>query len=126
MKLKIGRTPTETKADVSASLFDTDDSNTAADLVPLRLVPNAEAAPIVNFAGPLTMGTYREHVELVAGEEGEFHSLVGTAGVGVGAFTAIVNKGIPLDAFPEAEFTFPHRDPGQPPIVVTSILETRC
>ncbi len=117
------------KATISIKLWGWDESTTGANLVPLRLSPKANKAnaiPVVHFGGPLAMGIYREFESLKIGQQTDFYSLIGTQGQGVGTLTAIENTEIPTDASPRAKFTFPHKDPSQPPIVVNSILETRC
>ena len=121
-----GKTSETIKATVSIKLWGRDESTTGANLVPLRLRANSRVAPVVHFGGSLKMGVYREFESLTVGEQTNFYTLIGTQGEGVGTLTAIDNTEIPDDAHPQAKFIFPHKDPSQPPIVVNSILETRC
>ena len=87
---------------------------------------NWQSAPIVHFNGPLTMGSYRQTPALVRGQTTDFYTFVGTSGTGQGTMTPIANTEIPSDAHPVATFEFPAKDPGKSPLVVKSILKTRC
>jgi hypothetical protein len=114
------------KGTFSLTLWGVERSATDAHLVPLLLSQTADGCPLVHFNGPLTMGEYRFETKLEKSKEIKFYAFVGTAGEGKGTTTPIANTEIPADAHPVAEFTFSNRESGKPPIVVKSILKTRC
>lgn len=114
------------KAIWSVKLWGWDNSTTEANLIPLYPPTDRSHAPQVHFNGPLTMGRYRARTELPRGKSVDFYSFVGTRGSGDGTFTAITNSEIPSDAHPQAVFSFPHQNAGEPPIEVKTFLKVRC
>jgi hypothetical protein len=73
-------------------------------------------APIVHFAGPLTIRWYQKPPAFVADQESDFNTMLGTPGIGTGAFAAVPCCAVPKQARLTAQIEFPHRDPQQPPI----------
>jgi hypothetical protein len=71
-------------------------------------------APIIHFAGPLTIAWYRGPPSFAPGQDCEFNTMLGTPGIGKGAFAAVPCCAVPKQARLTAEITFPHRDAGQP------------
>ena len=130
LSIKYGLTTTEqgrtVKGVFAIKLWGWDESTTDADLVPLVLSTDSTNIPTLNFNGPLTMGNYRKVTEIPRGKDYKFYSLVGTKGENGGTLTAIANDQIPDDAHPKAEFEFPNKNEGEPPIKVKTFLTVRC
>lgn len=91
----------------------------------------AADAPIFVVGGPLQMG-FEEHIELafkrLDEDKFEIFTGVGTKGLGNSAFTHLSygSGAIPKTVFPTAEFEFPNKTPGGPPIRVKAVLKRRC
>jgi hypothetical protein len=73
-------------------------------------------APIIHFAGPLTVRWYREPPAFTPGKACNFDTMLGTPGLGKGTFAAVPCCGVPKGARLTAQIDFPHRDSGQPAI----------
>lgn len=126
LTLKLSKTEGKISAAINMKMWGIENSNTDANLVPLSLSAVRDSAPLIHFNGPLTMGRYRETTKFKIDKVTDFYSFVGTKGEGEGTFTAIENTEIPEGASPVAEFTFPNRVKGEPPITVKSNLTVRC
>ncbi|MFK7769859.1 MAG: hypothetical protein AB8B55_21805 [Mariniblastus sp.] len=126
LTVKLAMKDSKVKAQINMSLWGTENSNTDANLIPLKLSAESEKAPVVHFNGPLTMGRYRNETKLKIGEATDFYSYVGTKGDGEGTSTAIENTNIPEGVSPIAVFSFPNKDSSQPAIEVRSELTVRC
>ena len=85
-------------------------------------------APVCRIGGPLTMAPL-QYQELQRGEEpDDVQFCLGYRGLGRRpdeAFAIIDYDEVPEDLKPTAEFTFAHKDAGQPPIAVKVTLD-RC
>jgi hypothetical protein len=92
----------------------------------LQFADRPRAAPILHFAGPLTI--------LVSGEptfrvkrEMELYLGLGTPGRGQGTLVYTAYEGVVPDAaYPKAEIAFPAQKPGEPPVKVICELKGRC
>jgi hypothetical protein len=84
-----------------------------------------EDAPVIHFDGPLTIGWFQKPV-LKKGEECELAVLVGSKGVGKGAFVSTSYAEVKEDQQPEVELTFPPATPGGTPVKVKATLTKRC
>ena len=83
-----------------------------------------DEAPIVHFAGPLTLRFYRQPPALVPSKAYcPFHIALGTPGVGKGSFVAVSCCSLPNDVRPIAYVEFPHRDANESPIRVEYVLD---
>jgi len=82
-------------------------------------------APIVHFAGPLTLCL--DDQEIVGAEnEPELYVRVGTPGLGEGTFATISHGKVPGDVHPVAEMELPGKDASSKPITVRLDLKERC
>jgi hypothetical protein len=55
-----------------------------------------------------------------------FGLLIGTPGLGNGTFAAVANGIVPKDVHPVAEFEFPNKSEGGPPVKARFSLSERC
>ena len=90
-----------------------------------KLAATAADAPIVHLGGPLTLGL--NSTELDCSEEvPEFYAVVGTPGLGEGAFASITTAKIPENVHPIAEFEFPNKNARGKPLKLKLELSGRC
>jgi len=73
-------------------------------------------APIIHFAGPLTIGWYQQPPTFAPGQTCDFNTMLGTPGLGKGTFAAVPCCALPKQARLTADIEFPDRDPERPPI----------
>ncbi len=84
----------------------------------LEFALQAQEAPIIHLNGPVTVNLLWPHA-LKRGEEADFIAVVGTFGLGPGAFAHFSNQQeIPGSARLEAAVAFPNRDVAGKPILV--------
>ncbi|MHB1421765.1 MAG: hypothetical protein ACYC3I_00940 [Gemmataceae bacterium] len=92
----------------------------------LQFADRPREAPILHFAGPLTVvvsgqPTFRVNREM------ELYLELGTPGRGQGTTVYTAYKGVvPPAAYPRAEIAFPAQKPGGPPVKVIYELKGRC
>lgn len=92
----------------------------------LQFADRPREAPILHFAGPLTVvvsgrPTFRVNREM------ELYLDLGTPGRGQGTFAYTSYEGaVPADAYPKVEIAFPAQKPGDPPVKVIYELKGRC
>lgn len=92
----------------------------------LQFADRPEKAPILHFAGPLTVVVFGQQTFRV-NREMELYLGLGTPGRGKGTFVYTCYEGVvPLDAYPRAEIAFPAQKPGGSPVKVTYELKGRC
>jgi hypothetical protein len=82
---------------------------------------NRQDAPVLHFAGPLTLRLAEEAV-LRPGEKVDFQVQVVTPGLGAGAVTILDSACIPADAHPVGDIEFPAR----PPLTARVVFRQRC
>jgi len=93
----------------------------------LQFASDHKKAPIVHLRGPLQMGLYNPQRLNIGSDENELVTLVGTPGLGKGAFASISYYGlIGAGVAPAVEFDFPAIDPGKPLSRSRHMLEDRC
>jgi hypothetical protein len=96
----------------------------------LQFAERARDAPIIHFAGPLSMGLAEHHEEEMSGiprREARLTATVGTPGLGKGTFAEIDFNGLLYeDNQPQAEISFPARGPGAKAIVRRTVLKFRA
>ena len=84
-------------------------------------------APIIHLNGPFTIALQDRKQRLIAGEQTMLQIGIGPQGIGLGTFAFVLYPNtIPADAYPEAEITFPAKQPGQEPITRKYTLKERC
>jgi hypothetical protein len=80
---------------------------------------DARTAPIVHLNGPVTLDSFWVQRPLSSARPGRLSVVVGTHGVGPGTFAIYeCDCFLRSKAAPEADIEFPHRDPGQPPLLM--------
>jgi len=89
----------------------------------LAFADRPQNAPIVHFAGPLTLRLYRQPPVFVAGQNCRFNIALGTPGIGKGSFVAVSCCSLPDAVKPLAYVEFPHRDPNEAPLRVEYVLD---
>jgi hypothetical protein len=52
--------------------------------------------------------------------------MIGTPGLGKGAFAGLAHKTVPADVHPVADIEFPNRKPGRPAVKLKVVLKQRC
>ncbi len=92
----------------------------------LAFTDRLENAPVIHFDGPLQMGLQPLQKLLGGDKPTELHCWVGTPGLGVGTFAALVyvtKPGfVPDECHPTAEIEFP----GIKPVKTKVVLDRRC
>jgi hypothetical protein len=93
-----------------------------------KLGSSAKDAPVVHFGGPLQMGMSQpEKQPLVRGDKpSQLNVYIATKYPGVEWVAVDHGKGVPKDVHPQAEITFPGKEPGAEPITVKVKLTQRC
>jgi len=90
----------------------------------------ASDAPIVHFAGPLTLKLDDEELQIPAEpskDDGpELYVVIGTPGLGKGTFASIRYSDVPADVHPAAEIELPGKDPSAKPTNQRISLNGRC
>lgn len=92
----------------------------------LQFADRPREAPILHFAGPLTVvvsgrPTFRVNREM------ELYLGLGTPGRGKGTFVYTSYEGaVPSDAYPKVEIAFPAQKPGEPAVKKSYELKGRC
>ncbi len=92
----------------------------------LQFADKLREAPILHFAGPLTVivdsrATFRVNREM------ELYLALGTPGRGEGTFVYTAYEGaVPPAAYARAEIAFPAQKPGEPPVKAIYELKGRC
>jgi hypothetical protein len=92
----------------------------------LKFARRPQDAPVIYFNGPLSMALRAKQTLTVAKEPQDFQTMVGTPGVGKGAFAALNIDVVPKDVHPVAEFEFPNQRPRGKPIKTKVVLTHRC
>jgi hypothetical protein len=82
-------------------------------------------APVLHIGGPLQIAL-QPMQNLVRGQEAELRVWVGTPGLGKGTFAVRSYEGVPQDSYPVADFEFPNKEAGKPPIRRRVTLKERC
>ncbi len=80
-------------------------------------IGKAAEAPIVHFAGPLTLRVNTKELE-VSSDDPELYISVGTPGLGERTFASISHSKLPEDAHPVAEIELPAKDSNAKPSTV--------
>jgi hypothetical protein len=92
----------------------------------LQFADRPREAPILHFAGPLTLVVFGQQ-EFRVNREMELYLGLGTPGRGEGTFVYTAYEGaVPAAAFPRAEIAFQAQKPGEPPVKVIYELKGRC
>lgn len=90
-----------------------------------KLALKAADAPIVHLGGPLTLGL--NTTELNCNDElPEIYAVVGTPGLGEGAFASITTVNVPENVHPIAEIEFPNKNGRGKPVKLKLKLSERC
>jgi hypothetical protein len=92
---------------------------------PLLFAVKPGDAPIVHFDGPLTLSLPKQTLKL-GKEPGKLAFLIGTPGLGKGAFASLSIQSVPKELHPVAEIEFPPAHPGGKPAVGRFVLDRRC
>ena len=79
-------------------------------------------APVVHFAGPLTLDLFWDQEPLLSGADNEITAVLGTPGVGPGTFAQFYCDAYPHGAWPTAFVEFPPAN-GETPVTKTIRLE---
>jgi hypothetical protein len=88
----------------------------------LVFASSAKEAPVVHFAGPLTLDLHRTQEPL--GSDGtDITAVVGTYGIGPGTFALFGCGSYPPGAWPTAVIEFPARDGGKPIVAKVRLAE---
>lgn len=90
-----------------------------------KTAAKAAEAPIVHFAGPLTLRLDDKELDC-AEDEPKLYARVGTPGLGEGTFASISHTTLPDDAHPVAEMELPAKEASAKPITVRLDLKERC
>jgi hypothetical protein len=86
-----------------------------------------EEAPIIHVNDQWTFALQDVKQRLRVGFPSNLQVGVGTPGLGAGTFAWVLyTDTIPIDAYPEAHFTFPPKDPGSRPIERAVLFKKRC
>ncbi len=92
----------------------------------LRFADQLREAPILHFAGPLTLVVFGQQA-LRVNRETELYLGLGTQGRGQGTFVYTAYEGaVPPAIYPRAEIAFPAQKPGDPPVKKIYELKGRC
>lgn len=92
----------------------------------LQFADRPREAPILHFAGPLTVVVVGKQVFRV-NREMELYLALGTPGRGQGTFVYTAYEGVvPANVYPRAEIAFPAQKPGGPPVKAIYELKGRC
>jgi hypothetical protein len=82
-----------------------------------RFTDDPRSAPIVHMDGPLTLSLgYAPPAALQPGVAVELEPMLGTPGIGKGAFAALMTIPEDLDQTPRADIEFPSNSAGAPPL----------
>src|SRR5262249_44944708 len=83
-------------------------------------------APIIHLNGPFTLGLQDRKQRFIVGEKTMFQIGVGPQGIGPGTFAFVLYPDtIPVDAYPEAEITFPAKSGSAEPVKQKFSLKER-
>lgn len=92
----------------------------------LHFADRPRQAPILHFAGPLTVIVFGRPTFRV-NREMELYLGLGTPGRGQGTFVYTSYEGVvPPAVYPRAEIAFPAHKPGEPPVKMIYELKGRC
>jgi hypothetical protein len=92
----------------------------------LRFADQPREAPILHFAGPLTLVVSGQQ-EFRVNREMELYLTLGTPGRGQGTFVYTASEGaVPAAVYPRAEIAFPAQKLGEPPVKRIYELKGRC
>lgn len=92
----------------------------------LQFADRPREAPVLHFAGPLTLAVSGQQA-FRANREMELYLVLGTPGRGQGTFVYTAYEGaVPAAVYPRAEIAFPAQKPGGPPVKVIYELKGRC
>jgi hypothetical protein len=93
----------------------------------LLFADRPQDAPIIHLNGPFTLALQDRRQRFIPGEKTMLQIGVGPQGVGPGTFAFVLYPNtIPNDVYPQAEITFPAKEPGQTPITNKYTLKQRC
>jgi hypothetical protein len=96
------------------------------DASPLQFADRPREAPILHFAGPLTL-TVSGQPTFRINREMELYLGLETPGRGEGTFVHTASEGaVPPAVYPRAEIAFPAQKPGEPPVKAIFELKGRC
>jgi hypothetical protein len=92
----------------------------------LQFADRPREAPILHFAGPLSLVVSGQQ-EFRVNREMELYLTLGTQGRGQGTFVYTAYEGaVPPAAYARAEIAFPAQKPGEPPVKAIYELKGRC
>jgi hypothetical protein len=90
----------------------------------LAFATTAKDAPIIHFAGPLSLDLHHSQKPLVSGKEVNLSVVVGTPGVGPGTFAMLhCYGGYPPKAWPTAILELPAKEGGKPIMAKVRVAE---
>jgi hypothetical protein len=93
----------------------------------LQFADRPREAPILNFAGPLTVVVFDQQPPFRVNREMELYLGLGTSGRGAGTFVYTAYEGaVPSAVYPRVEVAFPAQKPGEPPVKAIYELKERC
>jgi hypothetical protein len=85
-----------------------------------------QGAPILHFGGPLTLRMNPGDKLRRGAEPPDTTLLLGTIGLGAGAFVTMSYDLVPKDVRPVVDVRFPAKQPGQQPVTRKYVLKERC
>ncbi len=77
----------------------------------LEFADRRQDAPIIHFAGPLTLRLAEEEQKWVPGKSANILIRIGTNGLGSGTFADYLHSNLPKDTFPVADIEFSAKNP---------------
>jgi hypothetical protein len=89
----------------------------------LELAAKASDAPVVHFAGPLTLDLFYNQRPLRTGQTVDLSVVVGTPGVGAGTFAVMHCDYYPKNAWPTAVIEHPRKGGGTPVVARVRLAE---